>query len=188
MCDFSGRLIAWMDGELAENEAATVEQHVPVCAECQERLAAYQKASVGFAAHYAAVTETAIATKVQRRLPRWVPVVAGAAAVAAVLLLAFMPRSARPVPVVPQVAVASPLVAVEPVTKPLQQVQPVQRRHVAARRKPPTTSWAMAEPAIQIAIPADAMFPPGAVPEGVNFVANLTLAADGSVQGVRLQP
>ena len=73
MCDFSGRLIAWMDGELAENEAATVEQHVPVCAECQERLAAYQKASVGFAAHYAAVTETAIATKVQRRLPRWVP-------------------------------------------------------------------------------------------------------------------
>ena len=188
MCDFSGRLVAWMDGELAENEAAAVKTHVPTCAECHERLAAYQKASLVFAAHYGAVTEEATAAKVHRRLPRWVPVLAGAAAVAAVLLLAFMPRSAKPVPVVPQVAVASPLVAVEPVTKPLQQVQPVQRRHVAARRKPSTTSWAMAEPAIQIAIPADAMFPPGAVPEGVNFVANLTLAADGSVQGVRLQP
>ena len=45
----------------------------------------------------------------------------------------------------------------------------------------------MADPAIQIAIPADSMFPPGAVPEGVNFVASLSLA-DGSVQAIRLQP
>ena len=28
MCDFSGRLVAWMDGELGANEAAEVEQHV----------------------------------------------------------------------------------------------------------------------------------------------------------------
>ena len=46
----------------------------------------------------------------------------------------------------------------------------------------------MADPAIQIAIPADAMFPPGAVPEGVTYIANLSLTSDGSVQGLRLQP
>ena len=50
------------------------------------------------------------------------------------------------------------------------------------------TDWAMAEPAIQIAIPADAMFPPGAVPEGVTYIANVSLGGDGRVQGIRLQP
>jgi hypothetical protein len=44
----------------------------------------------------------------------------------------------------------------------------------------------MADPAVQIAIPADAMFPPGAVPEGVTYIANVSLT-DGSVQGIRLQ-
>ena len=187
MCDFSGRLVAWMDGELAENEAAAVKTHVPTCAECHERLAAYQKASLGFAAHYGAVTEEATAAKVHRRLPRWVPVLAGVAAVAAVFLLAFMPRSAKPIPVVPQVASASTPVALGPVTKPLQKVQPVQRRHVAARRKAPSPNWAMAGPAVQIAIPVEAMFPPGAMPAGVNYIANVSLT-DGSVQGIRLQP
>ena len=49
-------------------------------------------------------------------------------------------------------------------------------------------NWLPAEPAIEIAIPADAMFPPGALPEGVNFTANISIAADGSAQQVRLQP
>jgi hypothetical protein len=42
--------------------------------------------------------------------------------------------------------------------------------------------------AIQITIPGDAMFPPGAVPDGVNFVADLTIAADGAPQEIRLRP
>ena len=37
MCDFSGNLVAWMDGELAGDEAAEVERHVEACAECRER-------------------------------------------------------------------------------------------------------------------------------------------------------
>jgi hypothetical protein len=41
---------------------------------------------------------------------------------------------------------------------------------------------------IQIAIPADEMFPPGAVPEGMHFVADLTIAADGSAERLRLRP
>jgi hypothetical protein len=32
------------------------------------------------------------------------------------------------------------------------------------------------------------MFPPGAVPEGINFVAELSIAQDGSAQRLRLQP
>jgi hypothetical protein len=43
-------------------------------------------------------------------------------------------------------------------------------------------------PMIQIAIPADEMFPPGAVPEGIHFVADLTIAADGSAERLSLRP
>jgi hypothetical protein len=40
---------------------------------------------------------------------------------------------------------------------------------------------------VQIAIPAEAMFPPGAMPKGLNFVAELSIAPDGSVKQVRLR-
>jgi Putative zinc-finger len=49
-------------------------------------------------------------------------------------------------------------------------------------------NWVVNEPSVEIAIPAAAMFPPGAVPEGISFVADLSIGADGSVQQVRLQP
>jgi len=184
MCDFSGRLLAWMDCELEANEAAVLGRHVRACAECRERVAAYEDVSRGFAAYCDVVLETAMVTKIPRKLPRWVPVVAGAAAVAAVVLvLALLPRSVKPIPVVSRVAEARPPIAPKTATN---TPNPVQRRHAAAHRKTQTANWAVAEPAIQIAIPGDTMFPPGAVPEGVNFVANLSLA-DGSVQGLRLQ-
>ena len=183
MCNFSGRLVAWMDGELAEPEAAAVEQHVHACAECRTRVSAYENVSRDFSTYYDATTRTTPATAPHRRLPRWVPI-AAAAAVVAIALLALIPRSAKQVPAPPQVAIARPPVAVVPAIKP---IAPVRRAHATAHRKAPTVNWAIAEPAIQIAIPADSMFPPGAVPEGVNFVANLSLA-DGSVQAIRLQP
>lgn len=187
MCDSSGRLVAWMDGELAGAEAAVVERHVGACAECRERVAAYEEVSRGFAAYCNAMLETAMATKAQHKLPRWVPVAAGAAAVVAavVLLLALPPRTVKQVPAVPQVGVATPPAALEIPNAPF---KPVAKRPIAARRKPQPANWAMAEPAIQIAIPADAMFPPGAVPEGVSYIANLSLTSDGSVQGLRLRP
>lgn len=183
MCDFSGRLVAWMDGELAENEAAEIDRHVGVCEECRAQLSAYDEVSRGFAAYYDAATRTATAAEAHRKLPRWVPI-AAATAVAAVLLLALLPRPTKPVPAVPQAALAPAPAVHETKTKP----NPAAKRHVAARRKTSVANWAMAEPAIQIAIPADAMFPPGAVPEGVTYIANLSFAADGSVQGFRLQP
>jgi hypothetical protein len=48
-------------------------------------------------------------------------------------------------------------------------------------------NWAP-EPAVQIGIPAEAMFAPGTVPQGVSFSAELRLAADGSAHELRLQP
>jgi Putative zinc-finger len=58
---------------------------------------------------------------------------------------------------------------------------------LAAIDAPPAT-WLADDGAIQIAIPAEAMFPPGAMPEGVNFVADVSLGADGAVEQLRLRP
>ncbi len=195
MCDVGGRLVAWMDGELAGDEAAAVEQHVAGCAECRVRVAAYEEVSRGVAAYCDAVMETATAAQVGRRVPRWAPVLAGAAAVVAMLLLGLALRTVKPTTLPPQVATVAPVMprlaevvpVVAPKTAPAA-LKRVHRQHVATHQQTPSANWAMAEPAIQIAIPAEAMFPPGAVPEGVNFIANVSLAADGSVQGLRLRP
>jgi hypothetical protein len=39
-----------------------------------------------------------------------------------------------------------------------------------------------------MAIPADAVFPPGAVPEGVSFTADVSIGPDGSAQQIRFRP
>jgi hypothetical protein len=184
MCDFSGRLVAWMDRELPDNEAADVERHIRDCSECGGRVNAYEQVSLAFIAY----CDAAMERETHRRLPRWVPVLLSGAAAAAVLLLVFHPTNVKQMPVRPRVADAAPAVVVETVTETAPRlVKRVHRRHVTAPVKTPNASWASAEPAIQIAIPVDAMFPPGAVPEGITFIADLSMAADGSVQGLRLQ-
>jgi hypothetical protein len=57
-----------------------------------------------------------------------------------------------------------------------------------ARNARQNESQLPAEPAIQIAIPDDAIFPPGAIPDGFEFVADVTIAPDGSTQRLQLQP
>ena len=57
----------------------------------------------------------------------------------------------------------------------------------AQNPQPAYENWMAAGPAIQISIPGDAMFPPGAVPEGISFVAELSVAADGSPERIDLQ-
>jgi Putative zinc-finger len=204
MDDFSGRLIAWLDRELPEAEAADVEQHLQACAECRGRLAAYQQASSNFEAY----CDLAIAPEMRRRLPRWILVASAAAAVAvAVLLFATLPRGRVEQPPThsppthsstknsPQTA--GPGVASE-VAPPMNSIKTAHRRYAVAPVQTETGNAAPtliqnatllpAEPAIEISIPADAMYPPGAVPEGVNFIADLTVAADGSAEPVRLRP
>jgi hypothetical protein len=217
MCDYSERLIAWMDGELAESEAAELEQHLRACAACRECVSAYEAASREFASYYAASTQAAVAPAPRRSVPLWLPVAAGVAAVAAAMLaIAFMPRTTKVDVVTPQVATAPassqdpdrPLKKSEKADpsglKPFVMTKPndfdASLKHGSTQKRAlirgvsgtgsrsANTDWAMAEPAIQVAIPADAMFPPGAVPEDVTYIANVSLGTDGLIQGIELQP
>jgi anti-sigma factor RsiW len=183
MCDVSGKLIAWMDGELAENEAANVERHVRDCSGCRNRVEAYGEVSLLVVTY----CDAAAAAKPRRKLSRWVPALVGAVAVAAVLLVMFHPATVKPVPILARAVNPAPLsvpLAVPTSTK--VKTKTVNRRHEGVARRNSNTDWAFANPAFQIVIPADAMFAPGAVPEGTIFRADLSMASDGSVQGLRL--
>ena len=218
MCDFSGKLIAWMDRELPESEAADLERHVAACAECRERLAAYECASSAFNAY----CEATFAAETRRKLPRWLPaagVAAGIAAAAAIAALLMLPRQhvAQVPPRVPPAAEAPHMAARTRLLQPpklralhirlplpssgrsastLLRV-PARSRNSqrATRSEAPVQASQVrnispfpAEPPIQIAIPADAMFPPGAVPPGMSFTAELTISADGSAERLGLRP
>jgi len=179
MCEFSGKLVAWIDGELPQDEMAAVGAHVPWCNECRCEAEAFRSVSVAFAD--CARSES---PRSRRRVRAGVIAVAGIAAAVLVALL-MMPRrspevQARFVPP-PATALASPAV-------PAQATHTV-ARHVKriAKRVPAQTVWMPEEPTVQIAIPADALFPPGALPDGITFVADLRLAANGSPASVALR-
>jgi anti-sigma factor RsiW len=182
MCDFSGKLIAWLDRELPEKESADVERHVRTCVECANNLDLYSRVSSAFDAY----CDTVMTSKAGRRVRRWAPVLSGAAAAATLALLLMLPQP--PVEQLQpraQAPAASPAVVVEQAPAPVKTTRP---RHAVARVQKQDANWPPAQPPIRIAIPAEAMFPPGAIPEGVNFIADLSIAADGSVQRLRLQP
>jgi hypothetical protein len=190
MCDYSGKIIAWLDRELGSEEMADVERHIGQCVECRTRLDAYEQVSKKFSSYCGAV----LATSVRRRLLRRVAVLSGAAAVAvaAALLLIFLYTRLEPLDLASSVKVDPAPVVLETASVPSSPVvlpRTVHRRHVATSRvQMQNANWLPARPAIQIAIPADSMFPPGAIPEGVNFIADLSIAPDGSTQQIRLQP
>jgi hypothetical protein len=207
MCDFSGKLIAWMDRELGQGEATEIERHVQNCAECRACASAYRAASREFDEY----CEEVLRLKECGRGVRGVPVLwRGAAAAAGILALVLVFPRAR----VEQPLVQRPAIATSPValtvgagateTVPAAAVVTMQRaahsRHSGVVEKSgavccatttaqsQAANWVADDPAIQIAIPADAIFPPGSFPEGVNFVADLSIAADGSAEQLRLLP
>jgi anti-sigma factor RsiW len=199
MCDDSTKLIAWHDGELPDDQAAAIEQHVRACGECRGRLDAYEKVSAMLDAY----CDAALASKTHRAaLQRWAPVLSAAASVALLLLIFVHTRTARSVPASSAATMtadhpaAAPVPAAiretlrEPLNKPVH--NNVSKRFSAARapkqQSQQDASWLPAEPAIQIAIPGEAIFPPGALPPGVDFLADVSIAADGSPQRLRLQP
>jgi hypothetical protein len=61
------------------------------------------------------------------------------------------------------------------------------RRQAAPHIRELATQEHPVDDAIEIAIPAEAMFPPGVMPDGINFIADLRIAPDGSVKQVRLR-
>jgi anti-sigma factor RsiW len=212
MCDFSGKLIAWMDGELPEGEATTIERHLQACADCRDCLAKYRETSGGFAAYCDAAIEPFVAEP-RRGVPPWLLAAAGTAAVAALLLVLPKHGAQSPAALTGHLvagatpathAQARPVAAPAPASAPefsATQPKPVKakssERGLASNleqsplpARVPVRSAASAPPgpSIEIAIPSDAMFPPGAMPDGMSFVANVTLGADGSAERLRLEP
>src|SRR6266566_650607 len=179
MCNYSAKLIAWLDHELPENEASDLEQHVQGCAECRRLAGSYEATSDLFDGYCEAV----LASELPSKMPLWMPVAVGAAvtaAVLAILFLVFLPAQVEQIPARPPIAATPPAIVHSAEALPVQRSQRRQRA-IAPIQNPQhneQTSWPT-EPAIQVTIPADAMFPPGAVPEGVNFVADINIAADG---------
>ena len=198
MCEFSEKLIAWLDRELPAKEAAEVERHVEACSECRSDVDAYKRVSVEFDAY----CDEAIAPDARQGMPRWVPVVSAAGAVAALLVLfLILPRSPGISPAfhAPDALIAaSPVVVAKALPAPVRPAQRIHRQHAVAPAQNQNENSALAqnqnayvlpdEPMIQIAIPADEMFPPGAVPEGMHFVADVTISPDGSAERLRLRP
>jgi anti-sigma factor RsiW len=224
MCDYSGKLVAWIDGELPEGEAADVEGHLGACDDCRKRLAAYQQVSSTFDA-YCQATLAAEARHPNAR--RWAAAarlagaIAGAAAIAVLLMLsrqrvAHAPAGATIVAGsshaagqaedAPHVAVPTQaIVDVNTAQHAASATKKVRSRYAGpgaptenggnetSRAASPASPMENAgefpaEPPIQIDIPAEAMFPPGAVPPGMRFTADLTIASDGSPERLGLRP
>jgi Putative zinc-finger len=161
MCDFSGRLIAWLDHELPEAEAINVEWHVRQCAECRRAVDSYQQISSAFLDCYAAMSP-----KRAQHYRRWIAVAASAAAILVAAVIA-RPRP-QPLPPMPQVAHA-PAIAFEKTPAHIVAMHP----HHARASKPIRSQWVAPEPTVEVALPADALFPPGAVPAGFSFIADI---------------
>jgi hypothetical protein len=160
MCEYSGRLISWMDQELPDEEATNVEWHVRQCAECQRALSAYREVSETFLVCY----ESAMAPRPRRKTSLWTGVGVAVAAAAITAILLIPPRAEKlsiPIPPPPP----APAMAFE---RPAAPVVPV-----LGRRHPPPSQWFAVEPMVQVALPADALFPPGAVPPGFSFIADV---------------
>lgn len=161
MSNCSGKLIAWLDRELPEAEAADVERHVRECAHCREAVQSYAEISRAFLPCYVAT----MPVRPGRKHWRWAAAAVGvAAAILLVIVLDQRPpeRLAIRTPPPPP----APLVTFErPVTeKPARRVAP---------RSIPKSQWTPIEPTVEVALPADALFPPGAVPAGFSFIADI---------------
>jgi len=184
MCDVQAKLIAWLDRELSSDEAAGLERHIEGCKECRSRLAAYEQVSNAFDVYCDAVA----AAKTRRRVPRWEPVLASAAVAAVVMFLAFPRTHVEPPPVlIPTITAAPVALPAPPELESAPRKTIHRRRRAVAPVQVRAAKWQPMETAVQIAIPAEAMFPPGAMPKGLNFIAELSIAPDGSVRQVRLR-
>jgi hypothetical protein len=212
MCDRSDKLILWLDRELPQDEAADVQRHLQTCGECRRCLAAYKHVSDSIDAY----CDAAIESPVPQWLPSWTPALAAAAAAAVLFLVVARGPIARgpgerPLPNAPVTAVSSPTLVHHNEGQPEVRAAlnpPPAPTHKRSRANPAgapvpgassplqkhglnpaqNANWIPAQAAVEIAIPAEAMFAPGAVPQGVNFTAELRLAADGSAQELRLRP
>jgi len=206
MSEFREKLIAWLDQELPAEDAANVARHVEIYGECRSQVEAYGQLTETIDAY----CHAALASRSKRRSEwrTWRPVIAVTAAAAAAVLLFLLAKPAedlRPaisaapngVPAIAHKALAVPTPPIKKIaTAGIKEKLPARAN---ARHSPPriaprypsanrNENWLPSEAPVYIAIPADALFPPGAFPEGVGFVADVNLRPDGSPQRLRLEP
>jgi anti-sigma factor RsiW len=185
MCEYRTKLIFWLDHELDGEETSEVEAHVQACKECRHQVAVYGDVSRRFDAYCDATIEA----KMPHSRPGWAPALSGLVVAATVLLLVF-PRARVEAPPI-QLAVHAPIaaaVAVRDIASEPAAGKKILKRHAMKNVAEKPSNWLPSGGAVEIAIPAEAMFPPGAVPEGMNLIAELSIAPDGSVEGLRLRP
>ena len=189
MCRYSTKLIAWLDRELEPEQMAELEQHLRDCGECRLNIAKCQRTSEIFDDYCDAVMN-AVSNRDQRR--RIIPILSAAAAIlvfvattAVLLRTRVQPLPPSPIGIVQPAEF--PLVP-EPPTPPANAMRP--RRGAPKLVRTQASNWLQvpAQPVVEVAIPADSMFPPGAVPEGINFIADVNFAPDGSARQMRLRP
>jgi hypothetical protein len=200
MCDFSENLVAWLDGEVPPEEAERTRLHLESCLECRLRVDAYRRATL----ELVEFCNEQLALESPRVSYGWAAKISAAAAVAAVVALVIVTFGARfrrrPValrePVSPAAAVSTgeslplPAHGVERARR-RQQVGAAPHRIQDASIRPDRHEKAYSppyEPVIEISIPAEEMFPPGAVPPGMGFAGDVSISADGLPDRLRLRP
>jgi anti-sigma factor RsiW len=206
MCNFAAKLTAWLDQELRDDDAAAVERHLQNCPDCRQQVEVYRQVSSAFNGYCDTYCDAVTAPKPSRRLTGRALTISGGVAVAAALGMFFLigarwraqpdtPTTA-PIPAVvdiaktlaPEQAVQSVPTEIAPVARAVRRKGAKQAKQAVAQHQSDEASSLSSEPAVEIAIPGDAIFPPGAVPEGIGFTADVTIAPDGSPQQIRLHP
>ena len=183
MCEYERDLVAWIDGELEPDATLELENHLQTCAFCAEKARQFRKVTAAFAACYQA---RPIRKKTARF--RWAAVSAAGFATSAMVLWTLRPEMERlpvQIPKTPQ----PPAIAFE--TQPPSLPVPagnVRHHAVTKRAAAPQTAWPGEEPFVQIAIPGDDIFAPGALPAGFTFAAELSVGDDGSPRVLRVHP
>src|SRR5215467_15808583 len=95
MCEFSEKLMAWLDQELPAEESAVIDGHVRACAECRREVLACRALSETIDAYCDAAILAGARTP-ERAKPRMLRrAFIGTAAVAAAVLLVFLAVSQR---------------------------------------------------------------------------------------------
>ncbi len=185
MCDtMRSRLIAWIDGELENDESAAVADHVAQCWECAREVRNIRALSRDIA-------EFCVSSVGSKPRRYWIPAAIAAAAAIVLATGLVWTRVQQQTNVVttkqPTRQSAAPLLVARNAATP--DVPPV-KPAPARRRTPPRPAATVTEvgkPGVTVVIPLDEVLPVGAAPPGALLVGNLTFDAGGQPSRIQLQ-
>jgi len=184
MSEIHPNLVAWLDGELPPAEAAAVANHLESCEACRRQFAGFRETSAAVQIYCDAVLAEAHFKSKRLRS------VAAFAALAAVAVVVFFLAFPRERVVEPSPAPSAVATLPSPSPEPAVLVTPKHLRHhhpLPASPRRAAAAWSSVDTAVEIAIPADAVFAPGALPEGTRLFGEMRIGPDGSLREIRLR-